>query len=71
MLLINCEINLIPRWPADCVSSASDGVTKCATIDPKVYVPVVTLSTKDNSKHYKNWNQVLKKQLTRKNINQK
>ena len=39
--LINCEINLILTWSANCVISSTD---------TKLYVPVVTLSTDDNAK---------------------
>ena len=46
MPLINCEINLILTWSEDCVvSSAAGKIT-----DTKHYVPVVTLSTQDNTK---------------------
>ena len=48
MPLINCEVNLILTWSKDCVitNSASEG--KFAITLTKLYVPVVTLSTKDN-----------------------
>ena len=39
--------------------------------DTKRYVPVVTLSTQDNTELCNKWNQVLKEQLTGTNINQK
>ena len=48
--LINCEINLILTWSADCVISCATGATKFAIIDTKLYVPVVTLSTQDSEK---------------------
>ena len=47
---INCEINLILTWFADCVIFSAAGKTKFAITDTKLYVPVVTLSTQDNSK---------------------
>ena len=50
--LINCEINLILTWSANCVIStaAHNQVTTFAITDTKLYVPVVTLSTQANAK---------------------
>ena len=50
MLLINCEVNLILTWSKDCVITNSTGEGKFAITETKLYVPVVTLSTKDNEK---------------------
>ena len=50
MPLINCEVNLILTWPKDCVITNYRGEGKFAIIETKIYVPVVTLSTKDNKK---------------------
>ena len=48
MLLINCEINLVLTWSANCV--ISNATANQATItDTKLYVPIVTLSI-DNVK---------------------
>ena len=49
MSLINCEINLILTWSASCVICEADRATTFAITDIKLYVPVVTLSTQDNS----------------------
>ena len=53
MPLINCEINLILTWPANCVivstAVANQGATFAIT-DTKLYVAVVTLSAQDNVK---------------------
>ena len=49
MSLINCKINLILTWSTDCVISPAAGKTKFAKTDTKLYVPIVTLSTQDNS----------------------
>ena len=53
MPLINCEINLILTWPANCVivstAVANQGTTFAIT-DTKLYVAVVTLSAQDNVK---------------------
>ena len=50
MPLINCEVNLILTWSKDCVVTNSTGEGKFAITETKLYVPVVTLSTKDNDK---------------------
>ena len=48
MPLINCEVNLILAWSKDCVITNSTGEGKFKITETKLYVPVVTLSTKDN-----------------------
>ena len=50
LLLINCEVNLILTWSKDCVITNSTGEGKFSITESKLYVPVVTLSTKDNEK---------------------
>ena len=50
MPLINCEVNLILIWSKYCVITNSAGEGKLAITETKLYVPVVTLSTKDNEK---------------------
>ena len=50
MPLINCEVNLILTWSATCVITDSRGVGRFAITDTKLYVPVVTLSTQENTK---------------------
>ena len=52
MSLINCEINLILTWSANCVisSAAENQAIIFAISDTKLYVSVVTLSTQDNGK---------------------
>ena len=50
MPLINCEVNLILTWFKDCVITNSTGEGKFAITETKLYVPVATLSTKDNEK---------------------
>ena len=49
MPLVNCEVNLILTWSRGCVITNSTGVGKFAITKPKLYVPVVTLSTEDNA----------------------
>ena len=50
MPLINCEVNLILTWSSTCVITNSTGARTFAITDTKLYVPVVTLLTQDNSK---------------------
>ena len=74
MPLINCEINLILTWSANCIIVSTNVANQNATFaitDTKLYVPVVTLSTQDNSKLLQqlksgfkrviNWNKYLSK----------
>ena len=50
MSLINCEIDFILIWSANCVISSATGTKKFAITDTKLCVPVVTLLSKDNLK---------------------
>ena len=50
MSSINCEINLILTWSANGVISESDRVITFTITYTKLYVPVATLSTQDNTK---------------------
>ena len=50
MPLINCEVNLILTWSSTCVITNSNGAATFAITDTKLYVPVVTLSTQENTK---------------------
>ena len=50
MPLINCEVSLILTWSSTCVITNSTGEEKSEISDTILYVPVVTLSTQDNSK---------------------
>ena len=47
---INCQINLNLTWSANCVTSKGDKARTFAITDPRLYVPVVTLSAQDNTK---------------------
>ena len=83
MSLINCDINLILKWSRNCVIVSTNIANQTATFeitDTKLYVPLVTLSTQDNSKLLQplkygfkrviNWNKYLSKQeLLRRNPN--
>ena len=71
MPLINCEVNLILAWSSTCVITDSNGAGTIAITDTKLYVPVVTLSTQENTKLLQqlksgfkrvvNWNKYLSK----------
>ena len=50
MPLFNCEVNLILTWSSTCVITDSNGAGTFAITDTKLYVPVVTLSTQENTK---------------------
>ena len=50
MPLINCEINLILTWSANCVISEAYRATTFAIADTTRDVPAVTLSTQENAK---------------------
>ena len=53
MPLINCEFNLILTWSSTCVLISTNPQNQNATFaitDTILYVPVVTLSTKENTK---------------------
>ena len=74
MPLINCEVNLILTWSSTCVLAAVGDADQAATFaitNTKLYVPVVTLSTQENTKFLQqlksgfkrviNWNKYLSK----------
>ena len=71
MPLINCEVKLILTWPSTCVITNSNGAGVFAITDTKLFVPVVTLSTQENTKFLQqlksgfkrviNWNKYLSK----------
>ena len=53
MPLINCETELILDWSANCVMISTNNANQVPTFtitETNLYVPVVTLSTQDNSK---------------------
>ena len=53
MPLINCKVELILTWSADCVIIYTDVANQnptFTTTETNLYVPVVTLSTQDNAK---------------------
>ena len=83
MPLINCEANLILTWSSTCILISTNIPNQNATFaitDTKLYVPVVTLSTQENTKFFQqlksgfkrviNWNKYLSKpELLAQNLN--
>ena len=74
MPLINCEVNLILTWSSACVLISTNIPNQAAIFeitDTKLYVPIVTLSTQENTKFFQqlksgfkrviNWNKYLSK----------
>ena len=57
MPLINCEAELILNWPANYViiyTDVNNQVPIFTITETNLYVPIVTLSTQDNTKYYHN-----------------
>ena len=50
MSLINYEVNVILTRSSTCVITDSTGAGRFAITDTRLYVPVVTLSTQENTK---------------------
>ena len=49
--LINCKVNVILSWSANCViPNAAENQATTYKTDPKLCVPIVTLPTQDNAK---------------------
>ena len=64
MPLINCEVNLVLAWSKHCVFTVSTGKGKFSITETKLYVPLVTLSTKDNEKLLQQLKSGLKKTIS-------
>ena len=61
MLLINCKIHLELNWTKNCVMSNIAGAATFQITSTKLYVPIVTLSTKDNVNLIKQLNKGFKR----------
>ena len=61
MPLINCKIHLQLNWAKNCVMSNIDGDTTVKKANTKLYVPIVTVSNKDNVKLTKKLTEGFKK----------
>ena len=65
MPLVNCKIDLELTWHKDCmissVNAAANQLVSFMITDTKLYVPVVTLSSKDNTNLTKQLNEGFKR----------
>ena len=50
MPLINCKIELSLKWYENCILSSAGTAATFTITDAKLYVPIVTLKTEDNTK---------------------
>ena len=65
MPLINCKVELSLKWIENCVLTTAANANKAIfkITDAKLYVPIVTLSIKDNSKLSKLLNEGFKRPI--------
>ena len=67
MPLVNCKIDLELTWYKDCMISSADAaanrVVSFMITDTKLYAPIVTLSTKDNTNLTKQLNEGFKRTI--------
>ena len=63
MQLINCKIILELNWSNNSVMCNQNGKTKFKITSTKLYVPIVTLSTKDNVNLTKKLNEGFKRSV--------
>ena len=73
ILLINCEVNLILTWSSICAFVSTNIQNQNATFaktSTKLYVPVVTLSTQENTKFLQQLKSGFKKVIIGKSIYQ-
>ena len=50
MLLTNCKVEISKKWIENCILSNSGTASTFKITDEKLYVPIVTLKTEDNTK---------------------
>ena len=63
MPLINCKVYLELNWIEDCIFSSAGDTAKFTITDTKLYVPIVTLSTKDSANLTKQLNEGFKRSV--------
>ena len=63
MPLINCKIEFSLGWYEECILSNNENVATFTITDAKLYVPIVTLRTKDNTKLSKLLNEGFKRPI--------
>ena len=67
MPLINCEVELILNWSANCViiyTNVNNQVPTFTITETNLYVPIVTLSTQDNEKFLRQLKSGFKKKIS-------
>ena len=50
MPLVNCRVELPLKWIENCILSNSGDAATFKITDAKLYIPIVTLKTEDNTK---------------------
>ena len=63
MSLINCDINPTLKWSTNCVIFGVTGATLFEITDTNFYIPVVILSSQDQTELLDNYYHDLNKQL--------
>ena len=63
MPLINCKVELSLKWYENCILSSSGTAATFTITDTKLYVPIITLKTKDNTKLSKLLNEGFKRSI--------
>ena len=63
MPLINCKIHRELNWTKNCVISSTDEATALKITSTKLYIRIVTLSTKDNGNLTKQLNEGFKRSV--------
>ena len=63
MPLINCKIELSWNWIENCILSSAGNAATFTITDAKLYVPIVTLRTEDNTKLSKLLNEGFKRSI--------
>ena len=63
MSLINCKIELSLKWYENCILSSAGTAATFTITDAKLYVPIITLKTEDNTKLSKLLNEGFKRSI--------
>ena len=64
MPLINCKVELTLNWYTNCVTMIGNGTAATFTItDTKLYIPIGTLKTEENTKLSKLLNEEFKRSV--------
>ena len=63
MIFVNSKIHLKLNWTKNCIMSSVAGANTFQILSTKLYVPIVTLSTKDNVNLTKQLNEGFKRSV--------